>query len=227
MITKHAANLLGSIWNGVRTTGAGAGAALGTAAGVGFPVYQYMSGEDSIGGAAGSVAGMTAGGFAGKAITAPIGDAIGNAGAKLIASGASLGGKGKVLGTLGGLALKGAGKLTSLVAKAPKTVGMLGGSIFGFEAGRKIGDKYAPIHKRDAMSQVKQASAAGVVARNTKELLSPLWKKRMKITGGVVGAGLAAYYGNKNFNEMRNEMAGVPQYQYQPMYPQQFYNAQQ
>ena len=53
MITKTAAGMLGKAWHG-------AGAVAGTALGVGFPVYQYMSGEDSMGGAVGSALGMTA-----------------------------------------------------------------------------------------------------------------------------------------------------------------------
>ena len=232
MITKYAANIFSSILNGARKAGSGAGAALGSAAAVGFPVYQYMSGDDSMGGAAGSVAGMAAGTVAGKAIGQQLGRVgpmrqMRGFGAGLTRAGNAMlrakgGGALATIGRfIGGHALKAAGGLSRFPGKSLGTVGALGGGIFGFEAGRNIGNKYVPIHQRDPMPQVKQASAVNIA----KPILSPLWKKRFKWTGGIAGTGLAAYYGNKNFNEKRNELASIPQYQ--PMYPQQFYNAKQ
>lgn len=238
MITKTAAGMLGKAWHG-------AGAVAGTALGAGFPVYQYMSGEDSMGGAIGSALGMTAGGFMGKTMAAPVLEKLTAKAAPRLESGiASTVGAGKqgfiqgaknlgksltklrgwrgLGGLAAGTAIKGLGTLAG-------AVGTLGGGMLGFEAGRNIGNKYVPIHKRDAMPQVKQASAIGTAAKKTTEVLSPMWKKRLKWTGGIAGTGLAAYYGNKNFNETRDMLAAQQELmpQYVPMYPKQFYNTQQ
>ena len=237
MITKAAAGFSQQAWNATKAVGTGIGATASGIMGVGYPVYQYMSGEDSIGGAAGAIPGGYAGSKLGKTIMAPIARsgplaAAKMSGANMRRSGnallhASKGAKGwaKAGLWLGGHAKRLAGTLMRAPSGIASGVGSIGGGFMGWEAGRNIGNKYLPIHKRQIEPQVKQAALLqSAVMPTVKKFLPKTLKGYAKAGGGVVGTGLAAYYGNKHFNETRDAAA---QSMYQPMYPQQFYPVQQ
>ncbi len=207
---------------GVKNTFSGAGKVLGGALTYGFPVYQYVSGEESIGGALGSMAGGSAGSFAGNTIGKALGHPLSVMGRTLRRTG-----RGAVAGTLLDLAGKGIG-----------LAGGIAGGILGFGAGSNIGNRVIPIHKRNSeaampspmlpspmIPHVKQASSAAGLSQKASKILFH--------GGGLAGAALAAYYGNKNFNQYREALQRRRllmqkyQQQYPPMYPQQFYNEQQ
>lgn len=244
MLTKIGAEVAGTqpqsiVPQGVKNAFSGAGKVLGGAFTYGFPVYQYMSGEESIGGAVGSMAGGSLGAAAGNTLGNAVGHNVSVLGRTLRRAG---GIKGKVLGNLLNWTGKGVG-----------IAGGLAGGLFGWDAGSTIGNKYMPIHKRNIdeqtpqpmmpqpmmPQQIKQASAAAVATE-----LSPTIAKYLFHGGGIAGAALGAYYGNKNFNEDKAARArnqrftplrqNLRYYYYDrpapisgTLYPKQFYNVQQ
>ena len=237
MITKAADGFGQKAWTATKNTAIGAGKALGGALSVGFPVYQYMAGEDSLGGAVGAIPGGYVGSKLGKTIMAPVARsgplaAARMSGANMRRSGnamlrASKGAKGLAKAGLwiGGHAQRLAGSMMRAPSGLANGIGTFGGGIFGWEAGRNIGNKFIPIHKRQIEPQVKQAALLPAsVMPTVKKFLPKKWQGYAKAGGGVVGTGLAVYYGNKHFNEARAEAA---QNAYQPMYPQSFYSAPQ
>lgn len=244
MLTKIGADVAGTqpqsiVPQGVKNAFSGAGKVLGGVFTYGLPVYQYMSGEESIGGAVGSMAGGTLGGSAGTTLGNSIGHKVSALGRTFRRAG---GVKGKILGNL-----------LNWTGKSAGVVGGIAGGLFGWDAGNTIGNKYIPIHKRNINEQppqpmmpqpmmpqqIKQASAAVAAAE-----LSPTLAKYLFHGGGIAGAALGAYYGNKNFNEDKAARARIRRfaplrkqlrYYYfdRPdptsgtLYPKQFYNVQQ
>ena len=193
--------------------------ALNTAVNIGFPVYQYMSGQSSLGGTLGSAAGGYLGSRLGRAVAGIPGNWLSRTGQAL--------GKSKSLwGQAGGLALRGLGTITNIA-------GSFYGGFKGFDLGERIGDKIAPIHKRNIntapqtqpsqmnyrpytpqmpyhpqvlqMPQIKQASATPAPMAQPGQ--ASVFGGKGVMLSGIGGLLLAAYLGNKQFNEAvkRNE----------------------